>query len=170
MGRKSYLSLVSLGTLALLGILALFITPALADDDGDDDGLEVIASGLDQPRGLNFGPDGALYVTESGSGGVGDPDGETFCFFGPIFWFQCFGNTGAVTRIDDSEQERILTGLASSGAQTDATLHPAGWFADGPSDTHFSTTAKRILPLAADPQETRSYKAKGHRAGLVSTN
>ena len=32
-------------------------------------GLEVVADGLDNPRGIGFGPDGALYVAESGSGG-----------------------------------------------------------------------------------------------------
>jgi glucose/arabinose dehydrogenase len=29
----------------------------------------VVASGLDGPRGLKFGPDGAFYVAEAGSGG-----------------------------------------------------------------------------------------------------
>jgi len=29
----------------------------------------VVASGLNGPRGLKFGPDGALYVAEAGSGG-----------------------------------------------------------------------------------------------------
>src|SRR6266540_3657571 len=30
---------------------------------------EVIASGLNNPRGLSFGPEGALYAAEAGSGG-----------------------------------------------------------------------------------------------------
>lgn len=30
--------------------------------------VEVLASGLDGPRGLTFGSDGALYVTEAGRG------------------------------------------------------------------------------------------------------
>ncbi|NJR40680.1 MAG: hypothetical protein HC781_19930 [Leptolyngbyaceae cyanobacterium CSU_1_4] len=33
--------------------------------------IEVLASGLDSPRGLTFGSDGALYVTEAGRGGPG---------------------------------------------------------------------------------------------------
>src|SRR5216684_8205278 len=32
-------------------------------------GFTVVASGLNGPRGLTFGPDGALYVAEAGSGG-----------------------------------------------------------------------------------------------------
>jgi hypothetical protein len=31
----------------------------------------VIASGLDDPRGMAFGKDGALYVAEVGLGGTG---------------------------------------------------------------------------------------------------
>jgi glucose/arabinose dehydrogenase len=31
----------------------------------------VVMSGLDNPRGLTFGPQGALYVAEAGRGGAG---------------------------------------------------------------------------------------------------
>jgi hypothetical protein len=31
----------------------------------------VVAEALDNPREIGFGPDGALYVAESGSGGSG---------------------------------------------------------------------------------------------------
>ena len=34
-------------------------------------GLKVVAEGLNNPRGIGIGPDGALYVAESGSGGAG---------------------------------------------------------------------------------------------------
>jgi glucose/arabinose dehydrogenase len=38
---------------------------------GGGGGVKVVADGLDNPRGIGFGPDGALYVAESGSGGPG---------------------------------------------------------------------------------------------------
>lgn len=48
----------------LLGILALALAPSLLAQN-----ISVFASGLKGPRGLKFGPDGALYVAEAGSGG-----------------------------------------------------------------------------------------------------
>ena len=55
--------------------------------------LQVIASGLFNPRGLDFGPDGAqLYVAEAGSGGTGP------CIVGSDGLTKCYGATGAVTR------------------------------------------------------------------------
>lgn len=33
--------------------------------------IDVLASGLDSPRKLNFGFDGALYIAEAGRGGTG---------------------------------------------------------------------------------------------------
>lgn len=95
--------------------------PAAASSD-----LRVVARGLDNPRGLAFGPGGDLYVAESGRGGsgpcVGTPEtGET-----------CFGTTGAVTRVDlgDGEQKQIADGLPSLAT-------PAGTDALGPTDVSF---------------------------------
>ena len=53
----------------------------------------VIASGLFNPRGLAFGPEGALYVAEAGRGGSGP------CVTGNTGTV-CYGASGAITRID----------------------------------------------------------------------
>src|ERR1700675_4957513 len=36
----------------------------------------ILASGLDGPRGLRFGPDGYLYVAEAGTGGTNSTAGQ----------------------------------------------------------------------------------------------
>jgi sugar lactone lactonase YvrE len=88
-------------------------------------GLEVVADGLDNPRGIGFGPDGALYVAESGSGGAGP------CIASPEGGEACFGRTGAVTRITRRSQYRVLTGLPSVAEE-------GGVAASGPVDLGFS--------------------------------
>jgi hypothetical protein len=91
--------------------------------------LTVIASGLDNPRGLAFGPEGALYITEAGRGGDG-LDGN--CIMSIEFGGEgCFGLTGAVTRLWEGQQERIVTGIHSI-ANPDT-----GGLASGPHDIAF---------------------------------
>lgn len=89
---------------------------------------QVIASGLVNPRGLAFGPEGALYVAEAGRGGPGP------CFVNGMGATVCYGASGAITRIDPLEagnQTRVLSGLPSLAAQ------PAGAAALGPNDIGF---------------------------------
>lgn len=94
----------------------------------------VIASGLDNPRNLTFGPDGALYVTEAGAGGdgVAVPAPE----IGTVF---NYGETGAITRIQDGEQERILTELPSLALEDGSqAFGPQGIGFDENGDLYFT--------------------------------
>jgi hypothetical protein len=87
---------------SLTAVLALTLAaPASAAE------TKVVAKGLDNPRGLQFGRNGALYVAEAGRGGPGP------CVGSSEAGRECYGPTGAITRIDDEEQERIVTGLPS---------------------------------------------------------
>lgn len=74
---------------------------------------EVVASNLNNPRGLAFGPDGTLYVAEAGMGGDGP------CVPAGVGNPHCYGPTGSVSRIlPDGTQERFATGLPSIADQT----------------------------------------------------
>ena len=70
--------------------------------------IDTVMTGLVTPRGLAFAPDGSLYVAEVGKGGgVGAPSlvGGTGTSY--------FGYTGAVSRLFEGTQTRVLTGLPS---------------------------------------------------------
>ena len=83
----------------------------------------VVMTGLDNPRGLAFGPEGGLYVAEAGRGGAGP------CLVMPGGSF-CYGPTGAVTRLRNGVQERVATGLPSL-------VGPNGVAQAGPNDIAF---------------------------------
>ena len=81
----------------------------------------VVMHGLDNPRGLAFGREGALYVAEAGRGGTG----PCVVLRGAP---QCYGPTGAISRLWRGNQERVATGLPSYGTAVSTT---------GPHDISF---------------------------------
>lgn len=107
-------------------------------------GAEVVADGLDNPRGLTIGPDGALWVAEAG--GIGGPDAGP-CLTGPEGNDVCYNTTGAVTRVLDGQQERVATGIRSIGDAAN------GMNATGPHDLAFTADGSLYLlvGLGADP-------------------
>ena len=70
-----------------------------------------VMQGLDNPRGLAFGPEGGLYVAEAGRGGPL----SALCYTSadPGIGFRCYGPTGAISRYWHGQQERVVTGLPS---------------------------------------------------------
>ena len=58
---------LALTKIAFVTSLALLTTSSWAQT------VTTIATGLNGPRGLKFGPDGALYVAEAGTGGPNTP-------------------------------------------------------------------------------------------------
>ena len=112
-------------------VLAVLVFSALAGvSAASAQPFTAVASGLDNPRGLAFGPSGALYVAEAGRGGPGP------CVVAGEGGEACLGATGAVTRISLSgpgapAQRRVVSGLPSHA-------EPSGFGATGPHDITFA--------------------------------
>lgn len=74
----------------------------------------VLASGLNGPRGLRFGPDRALYVGESGTGGKTSTAGKCTQVVPPVGPYTS-GNNGRISRIDlQGHVTTVVDGLPSS--------------------------------------------------------
>jgi hypothetical protein len=122
--------------LPVSAVVALALAAPAGAAAGDD--VDVIATGLDNPRHLAVGPSGDIYVAEAGRGGEFTPTSS--CFVTPEMAEACTGATGAVTRVARKhhgrhkgyEQHRIITGLASFATETGGAAEgPHGIYLDG---------------------------------------
>jgi hypothetical protein len=118
-----------------------------------------VASGLDNPRGLSFGPGGFLYVVEAGRGGdstlcLPQPDAP------PSAPPRCYGPSGAITRVVGlGDHQRVVVGLPSMAG-------PDGAQATGPHDIAFGFGAAFVTTgLGADPAARAELEANGVRFG-----
>lgn len=117
-------------------------------------GITIIMNGLDSPRGLAFGPDGALYVAEAGTAAV-----TGACV--PVFRGQnCFSGSGAVTRWKHGRQSRVASGLPSA-------YNPATRDIIGPHDIGFigRGNASVVIGWGANPADRAGLGVDGKAFG-----
>ncbi len=124
--RRRWTAVAALAA-ALFGLVFISPIPASGAEHGAEEGLTVIADGLDNPRGLHIDNRGRVYVAEAGRGGdslVASPLGAGP---GPV----CVGLTGKVSRITDSGMETLITAPSAAPA-VDGACEGAGAEAIGP--------------------------------------
>ena len=118
--------------------------------------LTVVMSRLDSPRGLAWGPRGALYVVEAGSD-VASTNCATVARGA-----NCYSGTGAITRLRNGRQERVASGLPSA---YNAATKDIG----GPQDIGFSWPgiAHVTIGWGAAPGARAALGPLGHDFGSV---
>jgi sugar lactone lactonase YvrE len=114
-------------------------------------------TGLNAPKQLAFGPEGALYVAETGTG----VESETCIAAGDEGGEACYSLTGSVSRLWKGEQERIVTGLPSLGA--------GGGVVAGPNDIAFQGHGNMYVTigLGANPGLRTALGAEGATLGTL---
>ncbi|HEY5358493.1 MAG TPA: ScyD/ScyE family protein [Streptosporangiaceae bacterium] len=157
----------AVGLVAALGVV---VAPA-AGAQARGSGFKVIASHLNNPRGLAWGPGGAIFLAEAGRGGKtclsGGPQGKT-----------CIGLTGSFDVISKGGVHRVATGLisasgaggvAAEGLVSVSRAPHGGVFALFGENTHI------VPPKGAIPQRLRQAALRqlgrlflGTRHGVVS--
>lgn len=137
---------------------AAHATGRIATAHAADGAAEVVAKGLDSPRGLSFGPDGTLYIAESGHGG------KVKCATPPAQEGEkpekmCLGLTGRISTLKDGKTSVLIDGLPSAAS---------GPFALGPHDVTF--TAKGDLLVTVGFSGDTAFRAKlGPKAATLGT-
>lgn len=91
--------------------------------------LTTIAEGFDNASGLTYGPDGNLYLGETGRGGDGRCQPSPIVAFAQI----CEGNTGAIAKInpETGETSNVVSNFDSLA------LQPSGYQGAGPQKVAF---------------------------------
>ena len=102
--------LIKIGGITCLGLAATLglVTPSAAGAQmgGHHERFTVIASHLNNPRGLSPAPGGGLYLAEAGSGGKA-------CVSGGEQGTTCIGKTGSFDLVSRNGVKRLVTGLIS---------------------------------------------------------
>ena len=122
--------------------------------------ITTVMSGLNSPRGLDFGPEGALYVAEAGVAQLAGSCGPFFEGAQPST--KCWSGTGSVSRLWRGSQERVATGLPS-------TFVVESGSASGPQAISFAGRGRAMVALGwgGPPQLRGVLGAAAAQAGTL---
>lgn len=137
----------------LAAMLAAALVPGIAAAESK---VTVVASGLNNPRGVAIGPSGRIYVVEAGTGGTGP------CITGAEGEKVCLGDTGAIARVRKGKVTRVVTGLPSLAG-------PDGSGATGPHKLSFGAYGAYLtIGLGGAPAARATLGKQGRLLGTLA--
>ncbi len=124
--------------------------------------LEVVAAGLNNPRGVTVASDGTIYIAEAGAGGTGQ------CFEDPEGGTSCFGTSGVIAKVVNGQATDYVTGLPS-------TADDQGMFASGPADVSANDgSLVAVIQGIGTPEDNAQFgdggKLLGHLIKITGPN
>jgi hypothetical protein len=128
--------------------------------------VETVATGLDNPRSVSLGPDGTIYVANSGRGGPkcrGKGQDR-----------QCIGYTGRVARVLNGVVSTLAGGFVSGASPGGVFAGPLSGVSVAPDGQIFALTGSgtprdiRSLPKPARKQVGRLYNVTGGDRSVVA--
>ena len=156
--------------IAAVAVMAAFLVPVSARAQAPAlPKVTVVASGLNNPRGLAFGPDGALYVAEGGKGGTKSTAGQCAQVPPPIGPYTG-GFTASISRISRHGTRTVV----ASGLPSNQTSQASSSLVSGVADVAFGPGGKLFALIAGAGcshglKGTSNQIAWVHRNGSVST-
>jgi hypothetical protein len=165
MRRKLWLALVAIAAIAALAAGPSAQAHSPKGGHTSPPPWTVVASGLDNPRGIAIAKNGDIWVAEAGKGGAGP------CRPGEEGSDTCFGTSGAYTLIRNGVQTRVVTGLPSFADKGMPDGSGAGDNAFGPSDIIANGNHVKGLIGGGGGADERAMLVKdaGPAAGLFDT-
>jgi glucose/arabinose dehydrogenase len=153
---------------AAIAVTAAFLVPASAGAHAVTlPKVTVVASGLNNPRGLAFGAGGALYVAEGGKGGTKSTVGQ--CTQAAAVGPYTGGFTARISRISRQGSRTVV----ASGLPSSQTSKPSGSLVSGVADVVFGPGGKLFALISGAGcshglKGTSNAIVRVHRDGSVT--